>query len=45
MKSGKELIGVISRIHGRKTSNENSVVVRFNKSVSPHIVTARAEVL
>jgi NAD-dependent DNA ligase len=45
MKSGRELIGVISRIHGRRTSNENSVVVRFNKSVSPHIVTARAEVL
>ena len=45
MKSGKEIIGVISRIHGRRTSNENTVVVRFNKSVSPHIVTSRAEVL
>ncbi|GAG97263.1 unnamed protein product, partial [marine sediment metagenome] len=45
MKSGKEIIGVISRIHGRRTSNENSVVVRFNKSVSPHIITSRVEVL
>ena len=45
MKSGKELVGVISKIHGRRTSKENSVVVRFNKSVSPHIITSRAEVL
>ncbi|MHA2255213.1 MAG: hypothetical protein ACXAAM_03995, partial [Candidatus Heimdallarchaeaceae archaeon] len=45
MKTGKVLIGVISRIHGRRTSNENTVVVRFSKSVSPHIVTSRAEVL
>jgi NAD-dependent DNA ligase len=44
MKSGKELLGVISKIHGKKSSKENSVVVRFNKSVSPHIVTSRAEV-
>ena len=45
MKSGKELIGTISKIHGRRTSKENSVVVRFNKSVSPHIITSKAEIL
>jgi ribosomal protein L35AE/L33A len=41
-KSGKQLTGTISRIHGKSSSRNNAVIVRFQKGVSPHIVSARA---
>ena len=45
LKSGKELIGTITRIHGKRKSVEKTVIVRFSKGVSPHIITSRAIVL
>ncbi len=41
-KSDKQLTGTISRIHGKKSSRNNAVIVRFQKGVSPHILSARA---
>jgi len=40
--SSKQMVGTVSRLHGRKSSNNNTVIVTFKKSVSPHILTARA---
>ncbi len=42
VKSGKQLTGTISRIHGKNSSRNNVVIVRFQKGVSPHIISARA---
>ncbi len=42
VKSGKQLTGRISRIHGKNSSGNKAVIVRFQKGVSPHIVSARA---
>ncbi|MHA1352621.1 MAG: hypothetical protein ACTSPP_07525 [Candidatus Heimdallarchaeaceae archaeon] len=36
-----EIIGKITRIHGKRKSRENNVIVRFNKSVSPHVVQSK----
>ncbi|MCG3224139.1 MAG: hypothetical protein H7647_06710, partial [Candidatus Heimdallarchaeota archaeon] len=41
-KSDKQLTGTISRVHGKKSSRNNAVIVRFQKGVSPHILSARA---
>ena len=41
-KTGTQVTGTISRIHGKKSSRNNAVVVRFQKGVSPHIVSAKA---
>ena len=43
-KSEKQMIGKITRLHGKKTSKNNTVIVRFQKSVSPHIITAKASI-
>ena len=43
--SEKQLTGTISKLHGRRTSNDNTVIVRFSKGVSPHIITARGTIL
>lgn len=40
----RKYTGVITRIHGKKSSEDNTVIVRFNRSVSPHIITARATI-
>jgi len=42
VKSGKQLTGTISRTHGKTSSRNNAVIVRFQKGVSPHIISARA---
>ena len=44
-KSEKQIIGKITKLHGKKTSKNNTVIVRFQQSVSPHIVTAKASFL
>ncbi len=41
-KSEKQITGKITRLHGKKSSKNNTVIVRFQQSVSPHIVTAKA---
>ncbi|MCK4895772.1 MAG: hypothetical protein KAS47_03130 [Candidatus Heimdallarchaeota archaeon] len=41
-RTNKQIIGTISRVHGKSKSRNKAVVVRFQKSVSPHIITARA---
>ena len=41
-KSNKQVIGTISRIHGKSKSRNKAVIVRFQKGVSSHIITARA---
>ncbi len=43
--SEKQIVGLISKVHGRRSSHDNMVIVRFSKNVSPHIVTARGIVL
>ncbi len=40
--STTKLTGVIHKLHGKKSSESKTVIVRFNKSVSPHILAARA---
>ena len=42
--SSKTLIGVISRLHGKITSEDKTVIVKFKKGVSPHIITAKATI-
>ena len=42
--SNKQLRGTITRLHGKRTSADKLVIVRFNQGVSPHILTARAQV-
>lgn len=44
-KSEKHLVGIITKVHGKRASRDNTVVVRFSKGVSPHIITARGTVL
>ncbi|MHA1516518.1 MAG: hypothetical protein ACTSPF_13355, partial [Candidatus Heimdallarchaeaceae archaeon] len=39
--SERHLIGTISRLHGKSSSLDKTVVVRFSRGVSPHIITAR----
>ncbi|MHA1827472.1 MAG: helix-hairpin-helix domain-containing protein [Candidatus Heimdallarchaeaceae archaeon] len=41
----KEITGKITKIHGKNTSRENTVIVRFSKNISPHIITSKAEIL
>ncbi len=41
-KSDRQLTGTISRIHGKKSSRNSAVIVRFQKGVSPHIISSRA---
>ena len=43
--SDKHLIGTITRLHGKSSSVDKSVVVRFSQGVSPHILTARGTFL
>ncbi|MHA1347406.1 MAG: helix-hairpin-helix domain-containing protein [Candidatus Heimdallarchaeaceae archaeon] len=42
LKSGKQITGTISKTHGKSSSRNNAVIVRFKKGVSPHIISARA---
>ena len=42
--TSKQMIGIISRLHGKKSSEDNKVIARFRRSVSPHIITARASI-
>jgi len=44
-KSERQIIGKITKLHGKKASKNNTVIVRFQKSVSPHIITAKASIL
>ncbi|GAH26754.1 unnamed protein product, partial [marine sediment metagenome] len=44
-KSEKHLVGTITKVHGKRASRDNTVVVHFSKGVSPHIITARGIVL
>ena len=44
-KSEKQITGKITKLHGKKSSRNNTVIVRFQQSVSPHIVTAKASFL
>ncbi|MBY9001128.1 MAG: hypothetical protein KGD64_09455 [Candidatus Heimdallarchaeota archaeon] len=41
-RTNKQMTGTISRVHGKSESRNNAVIVRFQKGVSPHIITARA---
>ncbi|MHA1405855.1 MAG: hypothetical protein ACTSSG_00545 [Candidatus Heimdallarchaeaceae archaeon] len=41
----KEITGKITKIHGKNTSREKTVIVRFSKNISPHIITSKAEIL
>ncbi|MHA1551757.1 MAG: helix-hairpin-helix domain-containing protein [Candidatus Heimdallarchaeaceae archaeon] len=41
-RTNKQIIGTISRVHGKSKSRNKAVIVRFQRSVSPYIVTARA---
>lgn len=41
----KTITGIITKVHGKSSSKDNAVVVRFPKNISPHIVSAKAEVL
>lgn len=41
-RTNKQIIGTISRVHGKSKSRNKVVIVRFQRSVSPHIITARA---
>ena len=43
--SEKNLIGTITKLHGKRSSYDNIVIVRFSKSISPHILTARGTIL
>ncbi|MCE7748044.1 MAG: hypothetical protein GPJ51_06585 [Candidatus Heimdallarchaeota archaeon] len=43
--SERHLIGTISRLHGKSSSLDKTVVVRFSRGVSPHIITARGTFL
>ncbi len=43
--SEKQLTGTIYSIHGKKTSNDQTVIVRFKHSVSPHMISARAQLV
>ena len=40
--SEKKVTGVISKLHGKKSSSVKTVIVRFNQSITPHILTAKA---
>ena len=42
--SDKQLKGTITKLHGKRSSADKLVVVRFNHGVSPHILTARAQI-
>ena len=42
--STKQLRGTITRLHGKRSSADKLVIVRFDQGVSPHILTARAQV-
>ncbi len=42
--SDKYLRGTITKLHGKRLSADKLVVVRFNQGVSPHIITARAQI-
>ena len=42
--SDKQLRGTITKLHGKRSSVDKLVVVRFNQGVSPHILTARAQI-
>ena len=41
-RTNKQIIGTISRVHGKSKSSNKAVIVRFQKGVSPHIITAKA---
>ena len=41
-RSTKQMTGTVSRVHGKSVSRNNAVIVRFQKGVTPHIVTGRA---
>ena len=43
--SEKQLTGTINSVHGKKTSDGHTVIVRFKHSVSPHIISARAQLV
>ncbi|MHA1399954.1 MAG: helix-hairpin-helix domain-containing protein [Candidatus Heimdallarchaeaceae archaeon] len=43
--SKRTLMGKIVKIHGKNKSNEQKVIVRFNKGVSPHILETRVRVI
>ncbi|MCG3254889.1 MAG: hypothetical protein KAU62_02290, partial [Candidatus Heimdallarchaeota archaeon] len=43
--SDKHLIGTITRLHGKSSSIDKTVVVRFSSGVSPHILTAKGTFL
>ena len=36
-----EMVGKITRIHGKSKSKDKKVIVRFNKSVSPYIIQSK----
>ncbi len=40
--SSKQLTGVVSKIHGKKSSVDKTIIIRFKQGVSPHIITGRA---
>jgi len=43
--SERHLIGTITRLHGKSSSLDKTVVVRFSRGVTPHIITARGTFL
>jgi len=43
--SDKHLIGTITRLHGKSSSLDKTVVVRFSRGVSPHILNAKGTFL
>ena len=43
--SDKHLIGTITRLHGKSSSLDKTVVVRFSRGVSPHMLNAKGTFL
>ena len=43
--SEKQLTGIIHKLHGKKNSEGQTVIVRFKQGVSPHIIAARASLV
>ncbi|MEE9409642.1 MAG: helix-hairpin-helix domain-containing protein [Candidatus Heimdallarchaeota archaeon] len=43
-KSNKQIIGTITRIHGKRSSIDKTVIVRFKQGISPHILTAKGKI-
>ncbi len=43
--SDKPLIGTITRLHGKSSSLDKTVVVRFSRGVSPHMLNAKGTFL